>query len=152
MKFRNWDKEYDKPYHNGKQWMYDKTPIYDNILDCFLETQRPEGDKGTREKYGMTRLRDPFRKINKYKIQQYLGHMEQNKYKEVDWDGGNGRLSGYNLVPLDINGDGRTDIIEYNTVTHNESSIPWIPTPDGTQTIKIYNNIGFLVHDKNIIH
>ena len=93
MKFRNWDKEYDKPYHNGKQWMYDKTPIYDNILDCFLETQRPEGDKGTREKYGMTRLRDPFRKINKYKIQQYLGHMEQNKYKEVDWvEDDNGKI------------------------------------------------------------
>ena len=85
MKFRDWTKEYDKPYHNDKQWMYDKTPIYDNILDCFLETQRPEGDKSTREKYGNTRLRDPFRKINKYKIQQYLGHMEKNMYKEVDW-------------------------------------------------------------------
>ena len=96
MKFRDWTKEYDKPYHNDKQWMYDKTPIYDNILDCFLETQRPEGDKSTREKYGNTRLRDPFRKINKYKIQQYLGHMEKNMYKEVDWvEDDNGKIKIY---------------------------------------------------------
>ena len=43
MKFRDKVQEYDKPYHNDKQWMYDKTPIYDNILDCFLETQRTRG-------------------------------------------------------------------------------------------------------------
>ena len=60
----------------------------------FLETQSvPEGDKSTREKYGNTRLRDPFRKINKYKIQQYLGHMEKNMYKEVDWvEDDNGKI------------------------------------------------------------
>lgn len=42
-------------------------------------------------------------------------------------------MSGYNLVPLDVNGDGKTDIVEYNTITNNGS--------DGTQTIKVYNNL-----------
>ncbi|WP_299112096.1 RHS repeat-associated core domain-containing protein [uncultured Winogradskyella sp.] len=62
-------------------------------------------------------------------------------YRQTNWNGNNGVLSGYNLVPLDVNGDGKTDIIEYNTVTYNDSPFPWIPTPDGTQTIKIYNNL-----------
>lgn len=41
----------------------------------------------------------------------------------------------YNLIPVDINGDGRTDIIEYNTTTYNSNS-------NGIQTIKVYNNSG----------
>ena len=65
MKFRDYDVEIPKPYHNGKQWIYDDTPTYQNLLDCFMETQRPEGEKKIREQYGNTRLRDPFRKINK---------------------------------------------------------------------------------------
>ena len=57
------------------------------------------------------------------------------KYVKTNWNGVNGVFSGYNLVPLDVNGDGKTDIVEYRTVTKNNSS-------NGTQTIKIYNNLG----------
>ena len=56
--------------------------------------------------------------------------------------GGFVKLSGYNLIPLDINGDGRTDILEYNTVTYNDHPLGFTP-PDGTQTLKIYNNTGY---------
>lgn len=55
-------------------------------------------------------------------------------YRATNWNGDNGVLSGYNLIPLDVNGDGKTDIVEYNTVTTNWSS-------NGTQTIKVYNNL-----------
>ncbi len=41
---------------------------------------------------------------------------------------------GYNLIPIDANGDGKTDIVEYNTVTRNG-------TTEGTQNIKVYNNL-----------
>ncbi|MEM6686320.1 MAG: FG-GAP-like repeat-containing protein, partial [Bacteroidota bacterium] len=44
-------------------------------------------------------------------------------------------FNGYNLIPLDINGDGKTDIIEYNTTTYNNGL-------NGVQTVKIYNNQG----------
>lgn len=47
----------------------------------------------------------------------------------------NGTFYGHNLVPLDINGDGKTDIVEYNTVTYNAHS-------NGSQTIKTYTNRG----------
>ncbi|MEH6681043.1 MAG: RHS repeat-associated core domain-containing protein [Sediminicola sp.] len=53
-------------------------------------------------------------------------------YKETDYNG-QGTLYGYNLVPVDINGDGRTDIIDYRTVTYNSSS-------SGTQSINLYEN------------
>jgi RHS repeat-associated protein len=68
-------------------------------------------------------------------------HSQPFTYRQTNWNGNNGVLSGYNLIPLDVNGDGKTDIIEYNTVTYNDSPIPWIPAPEGTQTIKIYNNL-----------
>jgi len=35
---------------------------------------------------------------------------------------GDGTLYGYNLIPLDTNGDGKTDIIEYNTTTYNSNT------------------------------
>lgn len=57
------------------------------------------------------------------------------RYKKTNFNGNNGILSGYDLVPLDVNGDGKTDIIDYNTVTTNGSS-------NGTQTLTIYNNLG----------
>ncbi len=57
------------------------------------------------------------------------------KYLQTNWNGNNGVLTGYNLVPLDFNGDGKTDIIEYTTTTYNNSS-------NGTQVIKIHNNLG----------
>ncbi len=70
------------------------------------------------------------------------GHTRPFTYQKHIWNPNNGMYSGFNLIPLDINGDGKTDIVEYNTVTHNESTIPWIPTPEGIQTVKIYNNVG----------
>ncbi len=57
------------------------------------------------------------------------------KYEITNWNGNNGVLTGHNLIPLDFNGDGRTDIIEYTTTTYNSSS-------NGTQVIKIHNNLG----------
>jgi len=62
------------------------------------------------------------------------------KYQKTNWNGNNGTLTGHNLIPVDINGDGKTDIIDYTTVTHNQSPLPWVTTPPGTQTVKIYNN------------
>tara|TARA_B100000131_G_scaffold318843_1_gene363528 strand:+ start:199 stop:1512 length:1314 start_codon:yes stop_codon:yes gene_type:complete len=87
MKFRDYDVEIPKPYHNGKQWIYDDTPTYQNLLDCFMETQRPEGEKKIREQYGNTRLRDPFRKINKMDLQLAFDHVEgrEGHAYEVDW-------------------------------------------------------------------
>lgn len=85
MKFRDYTKEYVAPVKNGNDpWDYSKSPIYDEILACFHETQRPEDVKPYKTD-GTARLRDPFRKINKYKIQQFLDHMDSNVYKEVDW-------------------------------------------------------------------
>lgn len=48
----------------------------------------------------------------------------------------NGTLKTYNLIPLDTNGDGKTDIIEYYAKTHNGSS-------NGYQTVTLYNNKGY---------
>ena len=70
--------EYPKPFHNGEKWVYDKSPIYKNLLDCFHESQRPI-DSFKKN----SRLRDPFRKVNKMSIQYYLGHKQSFKY--VDW-------------------------------------------------------------------
>ncbi|XLS30521.1 FG-GAP-like repeat-containing protein [Flavobacteriaceae bacterium M23B6Z8] len=55
------------------------------------------------------------------------------QYKETNWNGSNGTLYGYNLIPVDINGDGRTDIIDYSTTTYNSSS-------NGTQYVRVHNN------------
>lgn len=66
------------PYQDGK-WIYPDS-IYDNILNLFLRTQRPEGIYKEN-----TRLRDPFRKINKFKMQKYLNHSKKPDYRELDW-------------------------------------------------------------------
>jgi RHS repeat-associated protein len=55
------------------------------------------------------------------------------QYRETNWNGSNGTLYGYNLIPTDVNGDGRTDIVDYRTTTYNSSS-------NGTQYIRVYNN------------
>jgi RHS repeat-associated protein len=55
------------------------------------------------------------------------------QYKPIDWNGSSATLYGYNLIPVDINGDGRTDIIDYRTVTYNSNN-------NGTQTVQVYNN------------
>ncbi|WP_452602781.1 colicin D domain-containing protein [Pontimicrobium sp. MEBiC06410] len=44
-------------------------------------------------------------------------------------------FNGYNLIAADVNGDGRTDIVEYNTKTYTAHS-------NGSQTIKVYKNMG----------
>ena len=56
-------------------------------------------------------------------------------YKQSEWNGSSATLHGYNLVPIDINGDGKTDIIDYSTTTYNNSA-------NGSQTIEIYHNTG----------
>lgn len=53
-------------------------------------------------------------------------------YRKTDYNG-SGTLYGYNLIPVDINGDGRTDIIDYRTTTYNDNS-------NGIQTVKAYHN------------
>jgi len=42
-------------------------------------------------------------------------------------------INSFDLIPTDINGDGRTDMLEYSTVTSNGST-------NGTQTLKMYYN------------
>lgn len=56
-------------------------------------------------------------------------------WRRTIWNGRNGILSGHNLIPLDINGDGRTDIIDYTTITYNNSS-------NGSQKIRVFDNVG----------
>ncbi|QED38948.1 hypothetical protein FK178_15020 [Antarcticibacterium arcticum] len=55
------------------------------------------------------------------------------QYKETLWNSTSATLYGYNLIAVDINGDGRTDILDYRTTTYNSSS-------NGSQNIKVYNN------------
>ncbi len=55
------------------------------------------------------------------------------QYKETLWNSSSATLYGYNLIAVDINGDGRSDILDYRTTTYNSSS-------DGSQNIKVYNN------------
>jgi len=56
-------------------------------------------------------------------------------YLQTNWNGLEGVLRGYNLIPLDFNGDGKTDIIDYRTITYNSNE-------NGSQTITIFKNIG----------
>lgn len=55
------------------------------------------------------------------------------QYKPIDWNGSSATLYGYNLIPVDINGDGKTDMIDYRTVTYNNSN-------NGNQTVRVYHN------------
>lgn len=57
------------------------------------------------------------------------------KYKEDLWNGTQQTLYCYNLISIDIDGDSRTDIIDYQTITYNGSS-------NGTQKIYAYHNSG----------
>ena len=84
MRFRNQNINHPPPIKPmGEPWNYSVSPIYQNILNCFWDTQRPYEIKEYRN--NNPRLRDPFRKINAYKVQQYLNHMNKNPFKEVDW-------------------------------------------------------------------
>lgn len=55
------------------------------------------------------------------------------EYKQTNWNGSNGVLTGYNLIATDINGDGRTDMLDYTTTTQNGST-------NGTQVLKMHYN------------
>ena len=78
MIFRDSNTEVEKPYHDGK-WIYPDS-IYENVEQCFLRTQRPIGVKEYKD--NRPRLLDPFRKINKFKMQDYFN---KDDYKELDW-------------------------------------------------------------------
>ena len=68
MIYRDFDKKIIPPHHDGK-WIY-SDPIYQKVEDCFLRTQRPIGVKEYKD--NKPRLLDPFRKINKHKMQKYF--------------------------------------------------------------------------------
>ena len=55
------------------------------------------------------------------------------QYIKPDWNGKNGVLQANYLIPTDIDGDGRTDILAYRTTTTNDNSV-------ASQTIYIYHN------------
>ncbi|WP_268225623.1 FG-GAP repeat domain-containing protein, partial [Sinomicrobium oceani] len=55
------------------------------------------------------------------------------QYKETNFSNTGSILFGYNLIPVDINGDGRTDIIDYRTITYSD-------TREGTQKVMAYTN------------
>ena len=67
-----------------------------------------------------------------YRISSY----QPFTYKLSNWDGhdGVGTMYGHHLVPTDINGDGKTDIISYNTTTYNNSTT-------GNQQLSTYINV-----------
>ena len=94
MIFRDFDKKVEPPHHDGK-WIY-SDPIYQQVEDCFLRTQRPIGVKEYKD--NKPRLLDPFRKINKHKMQ---GYFDDDNYKCLDW-------------ATDENGVVRTAIIYYD--------------------------------------
>ena len=87
MIFRDYDKKIEPPYKKkndkGREVWFYPDPIYHQVEDCFLRTQRPEGV--TKYKNDKPRLRDPFRKINKFKMQKYLNHTDKEDYRELDW-------------------------------------------------------------------
>ena len=78
MIYRDFDKKIIPPHHDGK-WIY-SDPIYQKVEDCFLRTQRPIGVKEYKD--NKPRLLDPFRKINKHKMQKYF---DDDNYKNLDW-------------------------------------------------------------------
>lgn len=65
-----------------------------------------------------------------YDRKEYLH--QSFEYRNTDYNG-KGTLYGYNLFPADINGDGKTDIIEYNTITYNGND-------NGEQYIRLHQN------------
>lgn len=54
-------------------------------------------------------------------------------YQETNFNIINGVGRSYNLIPIDIDGDGKTDIVEYNTTTNNSGT-------NGYQRIYVYHN------------
>ena len=66
-----------------------------------------------------------------------IGFIKSEKLQPFEYkaryDNGQGTFYGYDLIPLDVNGDGRTDIIDYKTVTYNGNT-------NGTQYVYLYQN------------
>jgi RHS repeat-associated protein len=58
-------------------------------------------------------------------------------FKVSTWNGT--ELKMYNYIPLDANGDGKTDIIDYRTITYNDGT-------NGSQNIIIYKSEGLSSH------
>ncbi|WP_268225829.1 SpvB/TcaC N-terminal domain-containing protein, partial [Sinomicrobium oceani] len=56
------------------------------------------------------------------------------EYKKTDFNDNGSTLYGYNLIPIDVNGDGRTDILDHRTTTYTGNS-------NGRQTLRLYNNV-----------
>ena len=56
------------------------------------------------------------------------------RYQDTNWDYDDQTLYGYNLIPTDINGDGKTDIIDFRTKTYNSSNY-------GYQYLDVHRNI-----------
>lgn len=54
-----------------------------------------------------------------------------------------GTYYGHNLIPADVNGDGKTDITEYNTQVNNNSTT-------GTQSIRVHQNV--VVNTTSVIY
>ncbi len=63
------------------------------------------------------------------------------EYSIGTWDGN--KLTGYNLIPLDINSDGKTDILKYRSETYNGNS-------NGTQQVTTYANLNPLGTTNNL--
>ena len=55
-------------------------------------------------------------------------------YQQSYWDGREGILRDYRLIPVDFNGDGKTDIVKYYARTKNN-------TNDGYQKLEVFHNI-----------
>ncbi|RNL68614.1 hypothetical protein ED312_23130 [Sinomicrobium pectinilyticum] len=56
------------------------------------------------------------------------------EYKKTNFNDTGSTLYGYNLIPVDVNGDGRTDILDHRTTTYTGNS-------NGTQSLRLYNNV-----------
>ena len=78
MIYRDFSVKIQEPYRDDK-WIY-PDPIYEQVEQCFLRTQRPIGVKEYKD--NKPRLLDPFRKINKHKMQ---GYFDDDNYKCLDW-------------------------------------------------------------------
>src|SRR5690606_32984644 len=56
------------------------------------------------------------------------------KYKKYNIDNYPSSVNGYDLIPVDINGDNKTDIIDFQNITYENGL-------NGSQVIKLYQNI-----------
>ncbi len=133
-------------FTNGKLWVYalddsnnltllwETTDALINVYDAMLGDYN--GD-------GKTDFLQPTAN-NSYNFKWFMSSGESFvretrtqpfQYKVTNWNGNNGVFYGYSLLPFDANGDGKTDIVEYNTETNNGGN-------NSTETVRIYDNRG----------